>query len=70
MASHAAKAAVAADPEAFSRRTSSQVKTFWANLTPAARKEYLDRRTIKIAEGKARKKAEREALRAGAKIGV
>jgi len=57
MASRAARAAVAADPEVFSKRTSSQVKGWWASLTPESKAEFIAKRAVKIAEAKARKKA-------------
>ena len=60
IASHNAKAAFK-DPNARTR-CSSQVKNWWASLTPEARAEYLTRRTEKIVAAKALKRAFQELL--------
>lgn len=52
--------AKSADRPGMREDASRNIKAFWANMTPAQRKDYLDRRTKKIAEAMALKKSVRE----------
>jgi hypothetical protein len=55
IASRNAKALYEEDPEARAR-VGSTVRSWWANLTPEARAEFLARRTEKIRAAKAAKR--------------
>jgi predicted GIY-YIG superfamily endonuclease len=61
-----ASTAVLRDPQEFAKRMSNQVGGWWARLTVEERADFIARRQPAINAAKARKKAEREALRTSA----